>query len=93
VPRKASSIKFENPGATPAISAHESAVATKTWNGLDKPAVAQAFDAKNISQPIYTSAQNSKRDRAAQATRFVSRWWRMDACMLRRAGKSMRMVS
>jgi hypothetical protein len=77
VPRKASSIRFENPGATPAISAHENenaivwAVATKTWNGLDRPAVVYAFDAKNINQPIYTSEQNSKRDRAAQATRFV----------------------
>jgi hypothetical protein len=77
VPTKASRTKFENPGATPAISAHENenaivwAVATKTWNGLDRPAVVYAFDAKNISQPIYTSEQNSKRDRAAQATRFV----------------------
>jgi hypothetical protein len=77
VPGKASSIKFENPGATPAISAHENenaivwAVATKTWNGLDRAAVVYAFDAKNIRQPIYTSEQNSKRDRAAQATRFV----------------------
>jgi hypothetical protein len=77
VPSTASSIKFDNPGATPAISAHENenaivwAVATKTWNGLDRPAVVYAFDARNISQPIYTSEQNSKRDRAAQATRFV----------------------
>src|SRR5580700_155598 len=77
VPSKASSIKFENPGATPAISANGNenaivwAVATKTWNGLDRPAVVYAFDAQNIRQPIYTSEQNSKRDRAAQATRFV----------------------
>jgi hypothetical protein len=77
VPSKASSIRFENPGATPAISAHGNenaivwAVATKTWNGLDRPAVVYAFDAQNIRQPIYTSEQNSKRDRAAQATRFV----------------------
>jgi hypothetical protein len=76
-PSRASSVKFENPGATPAISANENenaivwAVATKTWNGLDRPAVVYAFDARNISQPIYTSEQNSKRDRAAQATRFV----------------------
>ena len=47
------------------------AVATKTWNGADRPAVLYAFDTKNIDQPIYTSEQNSKRDRAALATRFV----------------------
>jgi hypothetical protein len=33
--------------------------------------VIYAFDAKNIAQPIYTSEQNSRRDRAALATRFV----------------------
>lgn len=70
-------VKFENPGATPAISANENddaivwTVATKTWNGADRPAIVYAFDARNISQPIYTSEQNSKRDRAALATRFV----------------------
>jgi hypothetical protein len=74
---KASNIKFENPGATPAISANENdnaivwAVATKTWNGVDRPAIVYAFDAMNINQPIYTSEQNGKRDRAALATRFV----------------------
>jgi hypothetical protein len=74
---KASSIKFENPGATPAISANENdnaivwAVATKTWDGADRPAIVYAFDANNITHPIYTSEQNSKRDRGALATRFV----------------------
>jgi hypothetical protein len=74
---KSSSIKFENPGATPSVSSNEDdnaivwAVATKTWNGADKPAVIYAFDAKNITQPIYTSEQNSQRDRAAPATRFI----------------------
>ena len=70
--------KFENPGATPSVSADGSknaivwAVATKTWNGSDnKPAVLYAFDAPRLSQPIYTSEQNSQRDRAAMATRFV----------------------
>ena len=47
------------------------AIATKTWNGADRPAVLYAFDANNIEQPIYTSEQNSKRDRAAMATRFA----------------------
>jgi hypothetical protein len=74
---RTSNIKFENPGATPAISADENhnavvwAVATKTWNGADRPAIVYAFDANNINQPIYTSEQNGKRDRAALATRFV----------------------
>ena len=75
----ASSImKFADPGATPSVSADGNknaivwAIATKTWNGPDnKPAVLYAFDATRLDQPIYTSEQNSQRDRAALATRFV----------------------
>jgi outer membrane protein assembly factor BamB len=74
----ASNIKFANPGATPSISADGKqnaivwAIATKTWNGRDtKPAVLYAFDAAKLGAPIYTSEQNSQRDRAAMATRFV----------------------
>jgi len=69
--------KFANPGATPSVSANGNknaivwAVATKTWDGPDQPAVLYAFDANAIDQPIYTSEQNSGRDRAAMATRFV----------------------
>ena len=70
--------KFENPGATPSVSADGNknaivwVIATKTWNGPDnKPAVLYAYDAKDIRLPIYTSEQNSQRDRAALATRFV----------------------
>jgi hypothetical protein len=72
-----STTRFDNPGATPSVSANGAkdafvwAVATKTWNGPDQPAVLYAFAANNISQPIYTSEQNSKRDRAAIGTRFV----------------------
>jgi hypothetical protein len=73
-----SSIKFANPGTTPSISADGKrnaivwAIATKTWNGPDtKPAVLYAFDATKLGEPIYTSEQNSQRDRAALATRFV----------------------
>lgn len=75
--RSSSSIRFANPGATPSVSADGSrnavvwAIATKTWNGPAQPAVLYAFDANNLSEPIYTSEQNSKRDRAALATRFV----------------------
>jgi hypothetical protein len=72
-----SSTKFANPGATPSVSANGPkdgivwAIATKTWNGPNQPAVLYAFAANNISQPIYSSEQNSARDRAANGTRFV----------------------
>lgn len=70
--------KFENPGATPSISANGTknglvwAISTKTWNGPDtKPAVLYAYDATKLGDPLYTSEQNPQRDRAAFATRFV----------------------
>jgi hypothetical protein len=75
--KASSTMKFDNPGATPSISANGAkdaivwAIATKTWNGPDQPAILYAFAANNISQPIYSSEQNSKRDRAAMGTRFV----------------------
>jgi hypothetical protein len=50
---------------------HRMAIATKTWNGPDQPTIPYAFAANNISHPIYSSEQNSKRDRAAMETRFV----------------------
>ncbi len=77
IPSKSSNTKFENPGASPTVSANGTqnavvwAVATKTWDGRDRPATLYAFDAKQIAQPIYSSEQNSQRDRAATATRFV----------------------
>jgi hypothetical protein len=77
-PSQSSARKFENPGATPSISANGKkdaivwAISTKTWNGSDnRPAVLYAFDAIKLSQPLYTSEQNSQRDRAGLATRFV----------------------
>jgi len=72
-----SGIRFANPGATPSVSADGTknaivwAIATKTWNGPDHSAVLYAFDASNISEPIYTSEQNGQRDRPGLATRFV----------------------
>ena len=72
-----SAMKFENPGATPAVSANRTkdaivwAIATKTWNGPQRPAVLYAFDATRLGGPIYTSEENSARDRAALASRFV----------------------
>jgi hypothetical protein len=74
---RSNSPKFENPGATPSVSADGTrnaivwAIATKTWNGSERPAILYAFDANKIDEPIYTSEQNSARDRAALATRFV----------------------
>ncbi len=74
---RSSTIKFDNPGATPSVSANGNrdaivwAISTRTWNGADKPAVLYAFDAKNIAQPIYNSEHNPARDRGPVATRFV----------------------
>jgi hypothetical protein len=77
-PARTSSMKFANPGATPSVSADGKknaivwAISTKTWNGADtKPAVLYAFDATKLGEPLYTSEQNSQRDRAAMAARFV----------------------
>ena len=72
-----SNTRFENPGATPSISANGKkdaivwAIATKTWNGAERPAILFAFDANNVEKPIYASEQNGSRDRAGMATRFV----------------------
>jgi len=77
-PNALSAMKFANPGATPSISANGKksaiiwAISTKTWNGPDtKNAVLYAFDATRLGEPIYTSEQNSQRDHAGFATRFV----------------------
>ena len=77
-PVGSSAMKFVTSGATPSISADGNknaivwALSTKTWDGPDnKPAVLYAFDATKLGQAIYTSEQNSQRDRAAFATRFA----------------------
>jgi len=77
-PSASSAMTFANPGATPSVSADGRrnaivwAISTKTWNGPDtKNAVLYAFDATRMGEPIYTSEQNSQRDRAGLATRFV----------------------
>ena len=70
-----SEIKF--PSATPSISSNHDAnaivwaIATRLNGGQERPAVLYAFDANDISRPIYTSEENGQRDRAALATRFV----------------------
>ena len=74
---KSSIMRFENPGATPSVSADGTqnglvwTVSTKTWNGQDRPGVLYVFEANNIDEPIYSSEQNPTRDRLALATRFV----------------------
>jgi hypothetical protein len=77
-PAMSSNRTFENPGATPSISASGAnngivwVISTKTWNGPDsKPAVLYAYDAMKLGEPLFTSEQNRQRDRAALATRFV----------------------
>jgi hypothetical protein len=72
-----SSTKFMTSGATPSISADGNknaivwALTTKTWDGPEIPAVLYAFDATKLGEPLYTSEQDSQRDRAALATRFA----------------------
>jgi hypothetical protein len=74
---KANAPLFDNPGATPAVSASGTrnaivwAISTRTWNGKERPAVLYAYDATNIANPIYSSEENAARDRASLATRFV----------------------
>ncbi|HEY6253798.1 MAG TPA: pyrrolo-quinoline quinone [Candidatus Angelobacter sp.] len=70
-------VQFTDPGATPTISASGMKngivwwVATKTWDGSDHFAVLHADDAANIGHELYTSEENSGRDRAGSALRFV----------------------
>lgn len=70
--------RFGNPGATPTISADGTrngivwVIETKTWNDFgNSPAVLRAVEAANIAHEIYTSEQNSARDRAGTALRFT----------------------
>jgi hypothetical protein len=74
---RANGPRFQNPGATPAVSADGQrnaivwVIATRTWNGAERPAVLYAYDAAKLGTPIYSSEEYSARDRAALATRFV----------------------
>ena len=69
--------RFGNPGATPAVSANGTRngivwlIETKAWNGSDRPAVLHAYDAANVARELYTSEQNSARDRVGRTLRFT----------------------
>ena len=69
--------RFIDPGATPSVSANGSknaivwTLSSKHWNEPDqRPAVLRAFDATNVAHELYSSEQNSARDRAGIGLRF-----------------------
>jgi hypothetical protein len=76
-PSSRGSHTFTDPGATPTVSANGSTdgivwvVETKTWNGIDRPAVLHAYDASNVARELYSSEMNPSRDWAANAVRFA----------------------
>ena len=69
--------RFENPGATPTVSANGTRnaivwlIETKVWNGRDQPAVLHAYDALNVAHELYSSKLNAARDRAGKTLRFT----------------------
>ncbi len=72
-----STTRFIDPGATPSVSANGSknaivwTLSSKLWNEPDqRPAVLRAFDATNVTHELYSSEQNSARDRAGIGLRF-----------------------
>ncbi len=71
--------RFANPGATPAVSANEThngivwLIETKVWNDFgDRTAILHAYDATNVAHELYSSEENSSRDRAGAAMRFTT---------------------
>jgi hypothetical protein len=70
--------KFLDSGATPTVSANGSkdgivwAASSKNWDEpAGRPAVLYAYDAADVSRQLYTTEQNSQRDRAGVALRFA----------------------
>ncbi|MGO9269678.1 MAG: pyrrolo-quinoline quinone [Terriglobia bacterium] len=75
--RAMSTTRFIDPGATPSVSANGSkdaivwTLSSKHWNEPDRPpAVLRAYDATNVAHQLYSSEQNSARDRAGIGLRF-----------------------
>ena len=76
--KAAGNAKFLDSGATPAVSADGAkdgivwAAAAKNWNEqAGRAAVLYAYDASDVHRELYNSEQNSSRDRAGIALRFV----------------------
>ena len=46
-------------------------VDTRAWNRGDTRAVLRAYDALNVERQLYSSSENSARDGAGEAVRFV----------------------
>ena len=76
-PQAAGTQRFENPGATPAISANGQrdgivwVIETKVWDGADRPAILHAYDAANVAREIYNTEQVNGRDRVGKTLRFT----------------------
>ena len=77
-PASKSTLRFGNPGATPAVSANGTKdgivwfIQTKEWNDFsDRRAILRAFHATNLAHEIYNSEENSARDRPGPAMRFT----------------------
>jgi hypothetical protein len=70
--------RFLDSGATPVISANGSkdaivwAASSKNWNEPPgRPAILYAYDAADVSRELFTTEQNSQRDRPGVALRFA----------------------
>jgi len=74
--KAASSFRFPDHAATPAISANGDkdgiawVVSSKGWNSGGRTAVLHAVDASDVTHELYNSNQNSGRDGAGTAVRF-----------------------
>jgi hypothetical protein len=72
----ASAFTLKDHAATPAVSANGEKdgivwlVSSKSWNGAPRTAVLHAVDASDVTRQLYTSEQNSARDRAGIGMRF-----------------------
>jgi hypothetical protein len=74
--KAASSFRFADHAATPAISANGGrdgiawVVSSKGWNSPVRTAVLHAVDASDVARELYNSNQNAGRDGAGLAVRF-----------------------